>query len=392
LLSRLDSFLAATQLGVTMAALSLGWIGAPVIEKIISHAFFLLRFTSSGSVLHTISIVISFSLVTFLEVIFGELLPKWSVIQQPERAARFIAYPMTVFLRAFRPLIWLLQVSASGIATLLGINPTAVGAHETAHSEEEIMAIVEAAEKSGTISSNEAEIVDNVFEFTHTTAREIMVPRVDIVTLSTDWTIHKNVEVALESGFTRFPVCKGDRDNIIGMVHVKDLAAIASNANASLETIRREIPAVPETKRIDRLLKELQLSGTHQAVILDEYGGTAGLVTIEDILEELVGEIQDEYDRPVPIFRVDDHTIEAAASVTLDEIEAEMEIKIDEREDLETIGGFAMHKMHIEATVGAEAMLATLKITVIETQGQRIRRLRVERTTRPHDDEPPAIE
>ena len=160
--------------------------------------------------------------------------------------------------------------------------------------------------QQGELRPSEIEIAENVFDFAHTQAKEIMVPRVDMVYLSTTWPLARNVEVAVESGFTRYPLCEGDRDHVIGMIHIKDLLAIAGNPNADIRTIKRDIIGIPETKPIDELLKELQKSHTHQAIVVDEYGGTAGLVTLEDIIEELIGEIQDEHDQPPPLLPLDE--------------------------------------------------------------------------------------
>src|SRR5579862_9423054 len=192
ILGRLDTFLSATQLGVTMATLGLSLVGEPVFETILAPLFRLVGIGHDPHLVATLSLIIGFALITYLEVIFGELLPKWWVIAHTERMAFAVAYPMSFFVSLFFPLIWFLQHTASFFARLIGVNPAVVGAHETAHSEDEITAIVEAAERSGTIGANEAEIVDNVFKFAHTQASQIMVPRVDIVSLSTTWTIGKN--------------------------------------------------------------------------------------------------------------------------------------------------------------------------------------------------------
>jgi len=375
ILGRLDTFLSATQLGVTMATLGLSLVGEPVFESLLNPLFRLLGLAADPHLIATLSLIIGFALITYLEVVFGELLPKWSVIAHTERMAFFVAYPMSFFVSLFYPPIWFLQHTATFFAKLIGVNPAAVGAHETAHSEDEITAIVEAAERSGTIGANEAEIVDNVFKFAHTQAVQIMVPRVDIVSLSTTWTIGKNVEVAVENGYTRYPLCEGDRDHIIGMVHIKDLLAIAGDPKADILSIKREIPVVPENKPIDELLRELQKGHGHQALVLDEYGGTAGLVTLEDILEELVGEIQDEYDRPVPIEKLADDRFVIASAVPIEEVTEELGIAFENENDFETVGGYALHALHLPPRLGAHARLDGFDVSVAEVQGRRIRRL-----------------
>lgn len=375
ILGRLDMFLSATQLGVTMATLGLSLVGEPVFVRILAPLLRAAGLAGHPHILGTVSLIVGFALITYLEVVFGELLPKWSVIAHTDQAAFAVAYPMSFFVRLFYPLIWFLQRTATFFARLIGVNPATVGAHETAHSEDEITAIVEAAERSGTIGANEAEIVDNVFKFAHTTASQIMVPRVDIVYLSTTWTIGKNVEIAVDNGYTRYPLCEGDRDHIIGMVHIKDLLAIAGDPDADIMSVKREIPVVPENKPIDELLRELQKSHGHQAVVMDEYGGTAGLVTLEDILEELVGEIQDEYDRPAPIEKLADDRFVVASAVPIEEVTEELGITFENDADFETVGGYALHALHLAPRLGAHARLDGFDVSVAEVQGRRIRRL-----------------
>jgi CBS domain containing-hemolysin-like protein len=283
---------------------------------------------------------------------------------------------MNFFASVFAPFVWLLEMSARGLARLIGLHPEKFGTHETAHSEDEIMAIVEAAEKSGTIGRSEAEIVDNVFEFAHTQVKDIMVPRVDILFLCTNWTIGKNIEIAVSSPFTRYPLCEGHVDNIIGMIHIKELLSIAGQPGATLHSIMRPMQAVPETKQIDELLRELQKNHNHQAIVLDEYGGTAGLVTLEDILEELVGEIQDEYDRPAPFEMTEENSWVISSTVPIQEIQERLNISFGEEVDFDTIGGYAMHVLQLAPRSGAQARLDGWDVTVAEVDGNRIRRLR----------------
>jgi CBS domain containing-hemolysin-like protein len=386
ILKRLDTFLSATQLGVTMTGLCLGIVGEPAMHRFLQPVFNLAGLRGTSKIGDSISLVIAFAIVTFFQVVFGELLPKWAVIEHTEKAALVIAYPMNFFARFFAPFVWLLETSARILARLFGLHPEKFGTHETAHSEDEIMAIVEAAEKSGTIGRSEAEIVDNVFEFAHTQVREIMVPRVDILYLSTDWTISKNIEIAVASPFTRYPLCDGHVDNVIGMIHIKDLLAIAGQPDATLKHILRPMRAVPETKQIDELLRELQKNRCHQTIVLDEYGGTAGLVTLEDILEELVGEIQDEYDRPAPIENVSATEWLVASSVAVQDVEQSLGLSLGDDVEFETIGGYALHALHLAPRTGAQSRLDGWDISVSEVDRARITRLRFVK----HAEEPEA--
>jgi CBS domain containing-hemolysin-like protein len=377
ILGHLDTFLSATQLGVTMTGLCLGIVGEPAMHSFLAPLFNLSRIGIKSQISTTISLVVAFAIVTFFQVVFGELLPKWTVIEHTERAAFIVAYPMNFFARVFAPFVWLLEKSARQLARLFGLHPEKFGTHETAHSEDEIMAIVEAAEKSGTIGRSEAEIVDNVFEFAHTQVKDIMVPRVDILYLSTDWSIGKNIELAIDSPFTRYPLCESDVDNVIGMIHIKDLLSIAGQPESTLRQIMRPLQVVPETKQIDELLRELQKNRGHQAIVLDEYGGTAGLVTLEDILEELVGEIQDEYDRPAPIDTLNENEWLVSSTVPIQDVERILNVSLGEEVNFDTIGGYALHALHLAPRAGAQARLdSDWDVSVHEVDGNRIRRLR----------------
>ncbi len=282
---------------------------------------------------------------------------------------------MKLFLFLGYPLIVILENAAKAIARPLHIEPG--DAHEQAHSEEEILAIMAHSHRQGELRPSEIEIAENVFDFAHTQAKEIMVPRVDMVYLSTTWPMSRNLEVAVENGFTRYPLCEGDRDHVLGMVHIKDLLAISANPSADIRSVKREIIGIPETKPIDELLKELQKSHTHQAIVVDEYGGTAGLVTLEDIIEELIGEIQDEHDEPPPLLPLDEigRAYSVAGTVALDEVSETLGVPIDNPADYDTIGGYALHELRLPPRHGATARLDGYDVSVAEVTGRRIRRL-----------------
>lgn len=382
-LLRLDTFLSATQLGVTMATLGLSLVGEPVAERLLQAALDWAHVALPHSTLHTISLVLAFSVITYLEVVFGELLPKWTVIEHAERMAFLVAYPMQFFVKCFYPLIWLLERSASLVARVFGLHPSAAGEHDQAHSEDEILAIMSHSQSRGELRPSEVEIADKLFEFAHTQAKEIMVPRVDMVCLSTTFPIERNVEIARENGFTRYPLIEGDRDHVLGMVHVKDLLAIAGDPAADILSVKREIVAIPQTKQIDDLLKELQKSHAHQAVVVDEYGGTAGLVTLEDIIEELIGEIQDEHDKPPPmqVLDADGHKYSVAGTVAIEDVSETLGVPIDNPDDYDTIGGYVLHQLHLSPRNGATAQLDGFDIAVSDATGRRIRRLLFTRNT-----------
>jgi CBS domain containing-hemolysin-like protein len=376
-LVRLDTYLSGTQLGVTLASLALGAVGEPAMAQLLAPLFRAVGIGKSSAEATAFSVLVGFIIITVLHIVFGELLPKWWVIAHTERTALGVARPMRLFLWLGFPLIKILESVARIVARAMKIEPS--DAHAQAHSEDEILAIMAHSQRQGELRPSEIEIAENVFDFAHTQAREIMVPRVDMVALSTTSSIGENVRTAVDSGFTRYPLCEGDRDHVIGMVHIKDLLAIAGDPKSDIHSIARSILAVPETKPIDELLKELQKSHTHQAIVVDEYGGTAGLVTLEDIIEELIGEIQDEHDRPPDLQRLDEAgtRFSIAGTVAIDDLTEELGVEIENPDEFETIGGYALHQLHLPPRIGSTAHLDGYDIAVAEATGRRIRRLLV---------------
>ncbi len=379
-LQELDTYLSATQLGVTIATLCLSLVGEPVTQHLLMSLLRLLHTSLPQSTVTTIAFVLGLVILTFLEVIFGELLPKYTAIERAERMAFVVALPMRFFVRVFYPIVWVLNETAKKFAKLMGLHPDEAGEHEQAHSEDEILTIITHSHKQGELRPSEVEIANKLFDFAHTLAREIMVPRVDMICLSTVETLERNVTIAIDNGFTRYPLCEGDRDHILGMVHIKDLLAIAGDPVANIRAILRPILAIPETKRIDELLKELQKSHSHQAVVVDEYGGTAGLVTLEDIIEELIGEIQDEHDKPPALQPLDEQgeKFSVASTVSLEDVAETLGIdrtNIENPDEYDTIGGYALHQLRLPPRMGASANLDGFQVAVSEVTGRRIRRL-----------------
>jgi CBS domain containing-hemolysin-like protein len=375
LLKRIDTYLSATQIGVTGASLALGYIGEPAVTHFLDPIFRLIGLNPASGKAHAAGLAVGFILITSFQVVFGELLPKWWVIAHTEDTALFVAGPMRFVLRLGYPLIKVLERIAGVIARRFHFEPSEAG--QQAHSEDEILAIMAHSHKAGALRPSEIEIAENVFDFAHTMAKEIMVPRVDMAYLDVTWSIGDNVATAVDNGFTRYPLCEGDSDHVLGMIHIKDLLAIAGNPAADIRSIMREILAIPETKPIDELLKELQKSHSHQAIVLDEYGGTAGLVTLEDIIEELIGEIQDEHDEPPPLQQLaeDGTSYSIAATVAIDDVAEALSLPIDNPAEYETIGGYALHELKLAPRPGTKARLDGFDVVVSEVTGRRIRRL-----------------
>ena len=295
--SNLDEYLSACQLGITVTALGLGWIGEPTAARLLEPLFE--KFHLGASVSHILSFIIAFSVVTFIHVVVGELAPKTVAIQKAERVTLLFARPIILFYRVLYPFIWALNSSARAITKLFGLK--AVSEHEGAHSEEELRLILSESYESGEINQSEFNYVNNIFEFNDRVAREIMVPRKEIVSVSKDDTIESFIKIVKEEKYTRYPVAlEDDKDQIIGLVNIKeiltDFVKEEGMGERTIESYVKPVLQVLESVPLHNLLLRMQKDRIHMAILTDEYGGTAGLVTVEDILEEIVGEIRDEFD------------------------------------------------------------------------------------------------
>ncbi|MBN8192632.1 HlyC/CorC family transporter [Bacillus sp. NTK074B] len=339
-ISHLDEYLSACQLGITITSLGLGWLGEPTIETLLHPVFE--KIDLNPSIASIISFALAFSVITFLHVVIGELAPKTFAIQKAEKVTLLFAKPLIWFYRIAYPFIWTLNSSARVFTGMFGLKPASE--HEIAHSEEELRIILSDSYKSGEINSSEFKYVNKIFEFDERIAKEIMVPRTNIVTLSAESSIDEVLSVIKEERYTRYPVVDGDKDNILGIVNVKELLTTLVNHKSEHENITsfiKPVIRVIETIPIQALLVKLQKERAPMAVLLDEYGGTAGLVTVEDIIEEIVGEIRDEFDiDEIPeVQKVkDDHYIFDAVML-IEDVNDLLGISIEE-EEVDTIGGW----------------------------------------------------
>ncbi len=343
IISNLDEYLSACQLGITVTALGLGWLGEPTIERLL-HPL-LLGINIPTSITHVLSLVIAFTVVTFLHVVVGELAPKTLAIQKAEFVSLVTAKPLILFNKVMYPFIWDLKGAALLTTRMFGLKQ--VSEHELAHTEEELRIILSESYKSGEINQSEFKYVNKIFEFDNRIAKEIMVPRTEIISLSKDDTLEEFLKVAKIEKFTRYPIIDGDKDHIIGMVNIKEIMTdiITNNelGTQTLESYTRPIIRVIDSIPIHDLLVKMQKDRIHLAILMDEYGGTSGLVTVEDILEEIVGEIRDEFDMDeVPMIRKvnEDHYI-IDAKVLVSEVNDLFGLEIDD-EDVDTIGGWIL--------------------------------------------------
>lgn len=375
----LDSYLGATQLGVTLSSLALGWIGEPAVASLLEPLVYA-YFPGSSLLLHTISVTLGFTLITFLHIVIGELVPKSIAIQRVEEAVLFIALPLYLFHQLGYPVILLFNRVANAILGLMNITPASEAS--LAHSEEELRMIVSASQRGGVLDKMESELIDNVFDFADRVVREVMVPRQDMVCLFAEDSFDENMRVVREGGHTRYPLCEEDKDHVIGMVHIRDLMDfdLVSPEEKSFRAIMREILVVPEGMPVAKVLQLMRRKRTHLAVVADEYGGTAGLVAMEDVLEEIVGDIQDEHDEGnVEILRLPDGAYEFDGKVLLEDVAEILNIHLDEHEE-DTIGGYIFGVLGRVPEVEDQVMIDTYKFYVTEVNGFRVVRVKAEPT------------
>jgi CBS domain containing-hemolysin-like protein len=373
----LDAYLSATQLGITLASLALGWIGEPAFAWVVEP---LVRRIpgASPALLHSVSLTVAFLTITILHIVLGELAPKSIAIRKSEATSLWVAVPLYAFYKLTYPAIWLLNHAANGILRLVGIAP--VSESELAHTEEELRLLLASHERGGGgLAEQKSELLDNVFELSHRTARQIMVPRADVVYLSTARSLDENLEIARRSGHTRFPLCEGDLDKVVGLVHIKDLFRAAEPFTA-LRQVAREIIFVPETLTLDRLLKRLRGERIHLAAVLDEYGGVSGIVTLENVIEEIVGPIQDEFDTEKPeLVKKGENRYQLSGSMLVVDLEDELGIEFSERDE-DTIAGVVLSELGRRPRVGDRVEIGPLVLEILEVERNRIKSLGVEVT------------
>jgi CBS domain containing-hemolysin-like protein len=339
LINHLDSYLSATQLGITLASLGLGWIGESVVSRIIVNIIGLFGLVLYPEQVHSIALPVAFISITVLHIVFGELAPKSIAIQRPEQVALGISLPLRLFYIIFRPFIWILNTFANAIVGLMGFQPA--GEDAELHSSEELRYLIGESSKSGMLDSSEQELLENVFEFSDTPIKQVMIPRGMIQGIETTIGIHEIVNRFRQEGFSRMPVYDKTIDNITGVINAKDLLQMVGNGKTLvLDKIIRPAFFVQENEKISKVLHDMQSKRVHLSIVQDEFGGTAGLVTMEDIIEEIVGEIQDEYDEEAPIVDiVDDRTFIVRAEAAVNDVNDYLPVALPEDEGYETVGG-----------------------------------------------------
>ena len=374
LTEHLDYSLSVTQFGITLASLGLGWVGEPAIATLILPVTQMLGLPDEVG--HTIALAIAFTIITSLHIVLGELTPKSMAIANVEDIMLAIAFPMVLFGRVMRPFVWILNTVANAISRKFGYDVK--GENEDAHTEEEIRLLMKESYRQGLINSTEADFVDNVFSFTELNAREIMIPRTDMICLYLDDTPAERIKTILEEQQTRYPVCYEDKDHIIGFIHVKDLLPpLIRGERLNLRRYIRKALVVPESMDGSVLLRTMQEEGSQLAIVVDEYGGTAGMVTVEDIVEQIVGDIRDEFDeeRESVEWRAGD-LCSVDAKLLLEELDDLLGVRIED-EDVDSVGGWLYDQLGDTPRVGQMAAHAGTLLYVEEIDGVRITRVLV---------------
>ena len=377
IMSNLEGYIAATQLGITIAALGLGVIGESVFTDIMLVTFKSFGVVITSSFVITLSRVIAFVIITFLSIVFGELAPKNIAIQRSVRTALAVSTPLRLFFIVFRPIIWVLNRFAGMILKLLGINAIAGEAH---HSSEELQLLLEQGKETGALDSTEHELIQNVFEFNERVVKNIMVPRTKIYGIDINADREELLDMIINEGYSRMPVYDDTIDRIVGIVHAKDvLPLLVRHQDIVLKDIIRKPYFIPETKKINDLMAELQQKRIQIAIVLDEFGGTAGMVTLEDIVEELVGEIQDEYDEERPIVEAvssSEFIVNALASIY--DGNSHLPHDLPEDGDFDTVSGWLGDVFGKIPDVGDHTESNGYNITILKKSDQNIESVKLE--------------
>lgn len=375
-----DSVIAATQLGITLSSLALGWLGEPALSRFILPVVEWFPAEIQSGVSHTISAAIAFSIITFLHVVVGELAPKSIALQDPEKTSLFVAKPTLWTEKIFKPFIWILNGTGNALLRLVGVEPAS--GHQLLHSVEELKMIVDASAKGGVVEADEREMLVAVFDFGELLVRQVMVPRTEMIAVEADTPLQDVINLVIESTYTKIPVFEDNLDQILGIVHIKDLLKAMQSTDCKeciARDLAREALYVPETAPVNTLLRQFRDNRQHVAIVMDEYGGTAGLVTLEDLLEEIVGEVHDPFDKDQPEFQALPDGSMLIDGLTL--IEDVNDLLGTDLHDpaYDTIAGFVMGKLgripRLKDTVESD----NLCFRVEEMDGMRIARVSIKR-------------
>lgn len=392
-LKDLDRFVAAVQLGVTISSIGLGWVGESTLAAMLLPIFNFIPHQFQLIAVHSVATTAAFILITIMHVVIGELVPKSIALQYPEKTSLFIALPMKLISKVFDPFISLLNGLGKVILKMLKI-PHASTSH-LAHSIDELNMLINASYKEGVLNETEKDMLHNVFKFSDLSAKQVMIPRTDMACIPSDITYDELSKITSENQYTRYPVYDENLDHIIGIIHVKDLYvhSIKNDGEFSVKRLLRPVLLVPETITMDSLVREFKKCQGQMAIVIDEFGGTSGIITLEDVLEEIFGEVQDEFDaeEEADIKEIGENTYLTNAMMRLDEINEFFHLELED-EDVDTIGGLALKQLGRIALVGDKVKIESLDLTVKEIDGARITKLIIIKQELPQDEDAEASE
>ena len=372
--SKLDAYLSATQFGITLASLGLGWIGEPAISELLVEPIMYKLGFGDPTIIATVSVVIGFAVITFLHIVLGELAPKSLAIQRTDGVSLALSGPLLFFYRVFFPFIWLLNMAANAVLRLVGIEPASEA--DGAHSEEEIRILMNQSAKSGVMDEGEIELVNNIFEFSDRLAREVMLPRTDMTCLYTNLSREENLAIINDTKHSRYPVAVEDKDRIIGFVHITDVLLSPVNQPYDLAALARPILNVPESMEISHVLQLMQKNHAQLTLVVDEYGGTAGLLTAEEILEEIVGDLYDEFEDERPEMEMVGDIISVDGRMLIEDVNELAGVEIDD-DEVDSIGGWMFKELEGVPEVGKTVEVDGVVFEVAESERLRIMRVHV---------------
>jgi CBS domain containing-hemolysin-like protein len=363
--SNLDGYLAATQLGITLASLGLGWVGEEMMTKIILTSFEALNISIPASTAHKIAIPVAFFCITVLHIVFGELAPKSIAIRKPAATTLLVAIPLQIFYVVFRPFIWMLNGFANSLLRLIGIPPAK---EQDIHSEEELKLIIAESQEGGAIEETERQLIHNVFDFDDRRVKGILTHRKDIIALNAAMPFDELVDKVIMEGYSRYPVYNNSIDDLIGIIYTKDLVkGIHEKTIKSVNDILRPVFYIPDSMKIKVLLRNFQLNRQQLAIVTDEFGDTEGLVTMEDVLEQLVGDIQDEHDQEQPIVQqVNEHTFIVDAHQNIEEINEYLPKPLPSSDHYDTLSGLIAYYHGSIPTEGEVLQVEDYQLTILK--------------------------
>lgn len=372
-----DRFIAATQLGITLASLGLGWIGEPALSNLIQPVVDMFPAKIETQLSHSISAGISFAIITFLHVVVGELAPKSIALQNPERTALAVAQPTVWTEWIFKPAIWVLNGTGNALLRLAGVEPAS--GHELVHSVEELKMLVRASAAGGLVEDDAREMVTAVFDFGELLVRQVMVPRTEMVAVQEDTGIEELLKLAVQHPFSKFPVYAESQDQILGVVHLKDVLLRFNREQQPLAArdLMREAIFIPETARVNTLLRLFRASRRHIAIVVDEYGGTAGIVTLDDLLEEIVGEVSDPFDDEPDIQSLPDGTLLVDGLTLIEEVNDHFDLNLVDP-NYDTIAGYVLGRLERLARIGDVIVVDGARINVEAMDGFRVARVSIQ--------------